>query len=143
MLPHIHGDFGIVQEPELRFNTNGQPWLKIRGKAADRAFNAETREWEDKGDPMYLDIIVGGKAAENLYESVTIGDQIVVSGKLTYREWTDGEGNKRNTYQLRADSIGVGVTYGPARSNKMAGVHREIPQTGGTEDAVDSTAAPF
>lgn len=141
MLPLINGDFGIVQEPELRFNDNGQPWLKIRGKAADRAYNAETKQWEDRGDPMFIDILVGGKAAENLYESVTVGDQIVVNGKLTYREWTDTEGSKRFAYQIRADRVGVGVTYGPAKTEKVSGTARSIPQQGGGHEQPD--VAPF
>ena len=141
MLPMINGDFGIVQEPELRFNDSGQPWLKIRGKAADRAYNAETKQWEDRGDPMFIDLIVGGKAAENLCESVAVGDQIVVNGKLTYREWTDTEGAKRFAYQIRADRVGVGVTYGPAKTEKAAGTPRSIPTQGGHSGQSD--VAPF
>ena len=113
MLPHISSDFGIVQEPELRFNNEGQAWCKVRVVAKDRAYNAETKAWEDKGDPCYLDLLVSGKAAENLYESVKVGDSIVVTGRLQQREWTTNEGEKRVSYQIRADSIGVNVIYSP------------------------------
>lgn len=120
MLATTAGEFGITHEPELRFNDAGNAWLKIRGKSADRAWNADDKRWEDKGDPCYVDIIVGGKAAEHLYESVTIGDAICVVGKLTQREWTDSEGAKRQQYQIRADIVGVCVTYGPARTKRAA-----------------------
>ena len=119
MLPTITGEFGVVFDPELRFNDSGNAWIKIRGAASDRAYNAETKEWEQKGETTYLDIIMGGKLAENLAESVTVGDQIVVSGELAQREWTNDAGEKKVAYQIRARSIGVGLVSGPAKSTKM------------------------
>lgn len=121
MLPTINGEFGVVFEPELRFNDKGNAWIKIRGAASDRAYNPETKEWEQKGDAVYLDIIMGGKLAENLAESVTVGDQIVVSGDLVQREWTTDDGEKRVSYQVRARTIGVGVVGGPAKSVRVLG----------------------
>lgn len=121
MLPTINGEFGVVFEPELRFNDKGNAWIKIRGAASDRAYNPETKEWEQKGDTVYLDIIMGGKLAENLAESVTVGDQIVVSGDLVQREWTTDDGEKRVAYQVRARTIGVGIVGGPAKSVRVLG----------------------
>ncbi len=119
MLPTITGEFGVVFEPELKFNDSGNAWIKIRGAAADRAYNPETKEWEQKGDTTYLDIIMGGKLAENLCESVTVGDQIIVTGELNQKEWTTAEGEKRVSYQIRARSIGVGVVGGPVKTQRM------------------------
>lgn len=120
MLPSISGEFGIVFEPELKFNDSGQAWIKIRGAANDRVYNPDTKEWEQKGDTTFLDILFGGKLAENLFESVTKGDQIVVHGDLVQREWTTQEGEKRVSYQIRAKTIGVGLVGGPAKSKRMA-----------------------
>lgn len=119
MLPHITGEFGVVFEPELKFNEKGNAWIKIRGAANDRAYNPETKEWENKGEPTFLDIILGGKLAENLYESVTVGDQITVSGELTQRDWVTDAGEKRTSYQLRARTVGVGIIGGPAKSHRV------------------------
>lgn len=141
MLSTIAGEYGITQEPELRWNDSGNAWLKIRGKAADRAWNAEDKRWEDKGDPCYVDIIVGGKAAEHLYESVTIGDAICVVGKLNQREWTDSEGAKRQQYQIRADVVGVCVSYGPARTKRAQDSVKSSPLKEKVTE--DEFAAPF
>ena len=120
MLPLVSGEFGVVFEPEIRFNDSGKAWIKIRGAASDRVYNPDTKEWEQKGDSTFLDIIMGGKLAEHLAESVTVGDQIVVIGELVQKEWTTDEGEKRTTYQIRARSVGVGVISGPAKSFRMA-----------------------
>lgn len=121
MLPTVTGEFGVVFEPEIRFNDKGNAWIKIRGAASDRVYNPETKEWEQKGDTTFLDIIMGGKLAEHLAESITVGDQVIVTGELAQREWTTDEGEKRVTYQIRARSIGVGVVGGPAKSFRVAG----------------------
>jgi single-strand DNA-binding protein len=117
-LPTISGSFGVSQEPDLRFSNDNKPWLKIRGVAKDRKYNSATKDWED-GDPCYIDIIVDGKTAENLYESVAIGDEIVVSGKLSQREWTGDDGKKQKAYTLRADTAGVSTRFSPAPSPKF------------------------
>jgi single-strand DNA-binding protein len=139
MLPSITGEFGVVFEPEIKFNDSGVAWIKIRGAANDRVYNPESKEWEQKGETTFLDIIMGGKLAENLAESVTVGDQIVVSGDLQQREWTTNEGEKRVSYQIRAKTVGVGLISGPARSSRMAA------QSGGSGPSTErqSDDAPF
>jgi single-strand DNA-binding protein len=116
-LPAISGEFGVVQEPDLRFDNEGKPWLKIRGVAKNRRYNSSTKEWED-GDPCYIDIIVDGKIAENLYESIAVGDAIVVAGKLSQREWEGDDGKKQRAYTVRADQAGVSTRFTPAPSPK-------------------------
>ena len=112
MLPNIVGEFGVVQEPEIRFNDSGRPWAKIRGVAKDRR-RGPSGEWED-GDPCYIDILIGGKQAENIVESVTVGDAIIVSGELTMREY-EVDGKKQKGYSIRAKTCGVSVQFTPAR----------------------------
>jgi single-strand DNA-binding protein len=137
MLPAISAEMGVVFDPELRFNDSGNAWVKIRGAAADRAYNPETKEWEQKGDTTYLDIIVGGKQAEHIAESITVGDQIIVHGELVQKEWTTNEGEKRTSYQIRARSIGVSMVGGPAKTRRVLG---DTPQQG---TAKQSDEAPF
>lgn len=119
MLPTVSGEFGVVFEPELKFNDSGVAWIKIRGAASDQVYNPETKQWEQKGDTTFVDILLGGKLAENLAESVTVGDRITVHGDLVQREWTTNEGEKRVSYQVRAKWVGVGIVSGPAKSARM------------------------
>jgi single-stranded DNA-binding protein len=130
MLPMISGEFGVTQEPEMRFSNDGKPWLKIRGVAKDRTWNSETRQYEDKeGSTMYIDITVGGKTAENLAESVTVGDNITIAnGTLTMREWTNDAGVTQKAYSIRANDVGVSTRFGPAPSAKSRGTTAPAPK---------------
>lgn len=117
MLPTITGEFGIVADPELRFSDKGSAWIKIRGIAKDRVRD-NTGNWSD-GDPLFIDIIYGGQASQNLYESVVKGDTITVTGKLKQREY-EKDGEKRTAMEIRADSIGVSVRWAPARTPNVS-----------------------
>lgn len=112
-LPQISGEFGVVQPPDLRFSDNGRPWMKIRGVAKDRRRGANG-EWED-GDVCYMDILINGKQAENLMESVQVGDAITVTGDLTMREVAGDDGKKQKFYSIRAKQVGVSVQFTPVR----------------------------
>lgn len=115
-LPTISGEFGVVQEPELRINGD-RPWVKIRGVAKDRR-QSPSGEWED-GEPCYIDIVIGGKIGENLMESVTIGDAIIVTGTLSQREWVGVDGKNQKAYSIRASSVGVSTRFGAASTTKF------------------------
>jgi single-strand DNA-binding protein len=141
MLPSINGEFGVVFEPEIRFTDDGRAWVKIRGVAKDRQFNQETKTWEDKGDPTFIDIVVGGKMAENITDSVNVGDTIVVAGRLHQREW-EKDGKKEKAYQIRADHIGVGVRFEKAPTSKMTST-RGTADTNSVSAPPVSTDAPF
>ena len=50
-------------------------------------------------------IVVWGKQAEILNEYLRKGRSVYVEGSLQTREWTDTEGNKRYTTEVRARSV--------------------------------------
>jgi len=135
MLPLLSGEFGIVKDPELTFSQKGNARLKLRIAAKDRVRDAQG-QWAD-GDPWYSDLIVWGKTAENLAESIRKGDSIVVANaKAEQYEWTDQEGNKRQGYNFVADSVGVSMRWCIAKTPRAAesdGIAVAKDALGGTE----------
>lgn len=121
MLPTITGEFGVVKDPEIKFTDNGNMWMKIRGAAKGRVRGANG-EWTD-GSPLYIDIIVGnggqGSKAQHLADSVAKGDTITVIGKLKLREY-EYQGEKRQEYQIDAETVGVSTRWGTAKSERVA-----------------------
>tara|TARA_Y100000114_G_C11735250_1_gene315792 strand:- start:13 stop:378 length:366 start_codon:yes stop_codon:yes gene_type:complete len=115
--------------------------VKVRGAAKSRKYDKDTNEWVD-GDTLYIDILLSGKMAENVTESVTVGDSITVSGRLGYSEWTDKEGGKRHSYQILADYIGVSVRFGPQKSARLESGMKQSPATAAyySQDGQDARA---
>lgn len=114
MLPQINGEFVLVKDPDIKFNNNGKAWVVARCMAKDRVRD-NNGGWTD-GEPLFIDVFVMGQA-ENLVESACKGDTVIVSGKLRSREY-DHNGEKRVGFSILADTIGVSVRWGPAKTRK-------------------------
>lgn len=133
MLPEIHGEFGIVKPPEIRFNDSGKAWAKLRCSFKDRKRDSNGN-WTD-GEPQYLDVIVNHQA-ENLIESVSVGDSVVISGHLVIRTY-EVDGQTRLAPEIKAENVGVSVRWTTAKS------FRVVEEAGkGTESPVQEEA-PF
>ena len=99
----------VVSEPSLTFTPSGKPVAKVRVVAKDRV-RGQTGEWSD-GDPSYMNIELWGRPAENLVESVVPGTQIIAEGRIEVREFERNDGTKGTAVTLKADTVGVGVTF--------------------------------
>ena len=54
----------------------------------------------------------GGSIAKN---DITVGDPIVVVGRLYTRDWTDNEKNQRVSYEMEAVAVGHDLARGRTR----------------------------
>lgn len=136
MLPPIAGEFGIVADPEIRFSEKGGAWVKMRCVAKDRVRDANGT-WSD-GDPCFIDVIVN-QGAEHLFDSVVKGDSIIVIGALKQREY-EVDGQKRTSYQIRADAVGVSVRWGTAKTQKVL---EQSSNVTAAAEALGGTEIPF
>lgn len=118
MLPRATVECGVVRDPEIRFSANGRAWATCRVVAKDRVRGANG-EWTD-GPPSFFDIVCFGKVAENLVESVRVGDSLLVHGKFAAHEW-EKDGSKMISWRLTADEIGVSITWNPAKTPRALG----------------------
>lgn len=75
-------------------------------------------EWEDVAG--YYDVEVWGAQGENCAKFLSRGRPCAVAGRLAWREWTDKDGNKRQTVSIVANSVqflgGRDDADGPATS---------------------------
>ncbi len=136
VLPVIVGEFGIVKDPEIKFSDKGTAWAKIRCSAKDRKRDANG-QWTDS-DPLFINVIVG-TGAENLVESVRVGDTITVQGRLKMREY-EVDGQKKQEYQIAADTVGVSMRWGAAKTPRAM---EDSGSVAAVAEAFDATEIPF
>jgi single-strand DNA-binding protein len=141
MLAQVTGEFGVIFEPEMKFSEKGNAWLKIRGKNADRVRD-NNGQWTD-GKPCFIDILVMGKQAEHLYDSIAKGDTILVTGKLEYSEWEDNEGTKRSSHRIVASQVGVSVQWGAAKTARSGETTANVSAVKEALGATEMTEVPF
>jgi len=89
----------LGRDPEVRYTASGQPVANFTMATTERWNDAagerkERTEWHR--------IVVWGKQAEIAGEYLRKGRQVYVEGSLQTREWTDREGNKKQTTEVTA-----------------------------------------
>ena len=94
----LHGRLG--KDVELRRTSNGTA-VASWSIAVDRDYKADGAERETD----WFDITAWRGTAEFAARNFHRGDQMIVSGRLQVRSWTDKDGNKRKAVEVLADGI--------------------------------------
>ena len=92
----------LTRDPELR-STSSNTVCSLRVAVNGRRKNPSTDQWEDQ--PNYFDVTVWGAQGENCAKFLSKGRPIAVDGRLQWREWTDKDGNKRQSVDIIAESV--------------------------------------
>lgn len=89
-------------------NLTNDPRLNDAGTVANLRVAVNQRrkvgdEWTEVAS--FFDVVALGKKAELCGEYLSKGRQIAVDGQLQWREWSDKEGNNRQSVEILADEI--------------------------------------
>ena len=87
----------ISQEAEMKYLPNGD---------AVATFSVADNMGKDKG-AIFWRCSLFGKRAESLSQYLIKGIAVTVSGSVTEREWTDKEGGKRKSMDVRVQDIAL------------------------------------
>lgn len=127
----------LGRDAELRYTPGGVAVATVN--------LAVTDSWSDKGGQRqerteWVRVVLWGKTAEALAEHLVKGKQIHVAGKLQTREWTDKEGVKRFTTEIRADKI---LLLGGGLRRENGDRHLPDEQVGSAADPGFGEEPPF
>jgi single-strand DNA-binding protein len=78
--------------------------------------------------------------AQNAFESVHVGQPVIVTGRLRTHEWTDDAGESRSRVVLEAFSLGHDLTRGTTTFTKAAPRSATAPGSDGEAAASESGA---
>ncbi len=90
----------LGRDPEVRYTTSGTPVANFTMATTDRWNDPSSGERKERTE--WHRIVVWGKQAEIVGEYLRKGRQVYIEGSLQTREWTDREGNKRYTTEVKA-----------------------------------------
>jgi len=90
----------LGRDPEVRYTTGGAAVANFTVATTERWNDAASGERKEKTE--WHRIVVWGKQAEIAGEYLRKGRQVYIEGSLQTREWTDRDGNKRTTTEVRA-----------------------------------------
>jgi len=106
----------ITRDPELRFTPSGTAVASF-GLAVNRNVqNKNSGEWETQVD--FFNVTAWYKLAENCAESLSKGDRVLVSGRLSQDSWESKDGQKRSTVKIIANVIAPSLEFASCRLEK-------------------------
>lgn len=133
----------VTRNPELRFTG--------AGLATTQFSVAVNRKVPGRGDQppteavSFFNVVAWNTLAENICESVSKGQRVVVTGRMDQRTWQAGESERKTTYELVAEEVGVSLRWNTATVHRP---NRATPTVEQVREAVlgpvpEPTAAPF
>ena len=98
----------VGNDPEIRY-LDSNPNQQGQNKVASFRL-ATTERYKDRNDQLqskteWHNIVVWNGKATIIEKFVHKGSNLYVEGKLTTRQWTDQQGNKRYTTEVSAENI--------------------------------------
>lgn len=107
----------LVEDPELRFTTSGIAMAKIR-VAVNRRWKDRNDEWQE--ETSFFGGTVWRELAENIAESLSKGDRVIVTGSLEQRSWETADGDKRSIVEIRIEEVAPSLRFATASITKTA-----------------------
>ena len=128
----------LGKDPEIRYTQAGEPIANF-SLATSENWNDRNGQRQERTEWHRVEVF--GKAAQVARDYLSKGRQVYIEGMVRYDEWTDKDGNKRNTTKIRLSGpnsrlVLLGGPRGEGGSGR--GTPPPIPETG----AVDETPAP-
>lgn len=114
----------LAADAEVKFLPNGDPLCSFR-VASDVGYG-------DKKTTNWFSCQVWGKRGESLAPHLLKGAQVTVWGTLQLREWTDRDGAKKLSPDVRVDD--VALQGGKQEASAPRQQAQRAPQQGGTPD---------
>ena len=89
----------ITTKPELRTTSSGIPFTRF-SVAINRPFSNNGERSAD-----FINILVWRKQAENVCNFLDKGSQVAIEGRIQTGNYTDKDGNNRNSFEVVADNV--------------------------------------
>lgn len=98
----------LTKDPELRFTPSGDAVANMSIAVNERV--KDGNEWKD-GEPSFYEVKAWRKLGEQVAESLTKGNRVIVSGKMRIEKYETKTGEIRYTTVINADEIGESIRF--------------------------------
>ncbi|MFE6715984.1 single-stranded DNA-binding protein [Streptomyces albidoflavus] len=128
----------VATTPVYRESAHG-PMARFRMAATPRRWDRERQSWTD-GPTSFFTIWTTRQLASNVTASITVGEPVIVQGRLRVRE-TERGGQQWTTAEIDAASVGHDLTRGTAAFRRVRKPVGTWPGGTTTEDSRSAAAA--
>lgn len=128
----------LGRDAEMRFTSGGTPVATVSLATTEKFTD---RDGQKREDTQWHRIVIWGKTAESLHEYLTKGKQILVEGRIETKEWTNKEGQKQKSTEIRADRV-VLLGGGGSANGSSGGTRSAKPRDPDPEYADQGAQSP-
>ena len=118
----------VTRDPELRYLPSGTALVNF-GVAWNNRYT--DRDGNKVEDTSFFDVTCWRDLADNVAESISKGDRVIVYGRLEQRSWENQEGEKRSKVEIVADEVAPSLRWATARVEKIRREGGGSPAGGG------------
>lgn len=108
----------VATDPKLRVTSNGTRVVSFRLASTERRFDKALNGWRD-GDTNFYTVTCWRNAGDNVLDSVTTGQPVVVHGRLRTGSY-EKEGQSRTVLEIEAYTLGHDLTRGVSRFTRAS-----------------------
>lgn len=128
----------LTADPDVRFTASGAAVANFTVASTPRKFDKATGQWQEQ-EALFLRCSCWRQLAENVSESLTRGQRVVVQGRLRQRSYENRDGEKRTVVELEVDDVGPSLRWATAEVRKA---DRSGPSTPAAPSGSDPWARP-
>lgn len=126
----------LVADPEYQVTASGVPMCRFR-IAVNRRFSSNNQS-EDQRDVDFFRITTFRKTAEHCGSYLAKGRKVGIVGSVQINDYTDKEGNKRQSFDITADEVEFLTPKGESGEYSSA-----APKKTSTLEPVSDDTLPF
>jgi len=117
----------LTAAPELRFTSNGLAVCNFTVAVNPRQFNSQTKEWAE-AETIFIRCAVWRDLAENVAESFSRGDRVLVAGELKFTEYVDDDDITHAYLEMNVREIAASVKFAQVTIRKITRKSAEEPE---------------
>ena len=126
----------LGRDPEIRYTQAGEPIANF-SLATSEKWTGKDGQKQERTDWHRVEVF--GKQAQVVRDYLTKGRSVYVEGQIRYEDWTDKDGNKRNSTRIRVNQFNGRIVLLGGRGEGGGGRGDAGPRGGGggaeTDDA--------
>jgi len=128
----------LGKDPEIRYMTDGTAVCNFSVATTEKR---KDRSGEMQENTLWFRVNVWGKQADAVNQYLSKGRQVYVEGRLSQQEYTDKDGNRRTSLEVRATDVQFLGSRGDEGGSSPAASAR--PTTTNSPGGDESEDIPF
>ncbi|QIK64456.1 single-stranded DNA-binding protein [Leucobacter viscericola] len=129
----------VATEPKLLNSAGKTSFCTFRVASNERRYDREKNQWVD-GETTWLSVNAFRSLAEHAQQSFSIGDRVIVNGKLRVKRW-ESQDRKGVSVELDAEGLGHDLRWGVSTFTKRM-IGSPVPDIEPVESAATASRNP-